>query len=182
MQRRGQYRRWASEREQDTLLPVFRQYCPVCRKSRGVLAAFLRPYARHVTLLRETVARARVLGETLARAHARVATDANRVSLRTVQRWWAQTRQRAPAARDALAEQVVTLFPAVNPVDVVATAEDVVATAEDVVATAEDAVATLLRLGRGRQQRWVRAAPDRQAWSIGLFGLCNVQGWVDGLL
>ncbi len=175
MQRRGQYRRWASEREQDTLLPVFRQYCPVCRKSRGVLAAFLRPYARHVTLLRETVARARVLGETLARAHARVATDANRVSLRTVQRWWAQTRQRAPAARDALAEQVVTLFPAVNPVDVVATAEDVVATAEDV-------VATLLRLGRVLQQWWVRAAPDRQAWSIGLFGLCNVQGWVDGLL
>lgn len=170
-QRRGQYRRWASERRRDVHLTVFRQYCPTCRTTRGVLPAFLRPHARFVTLLRETVARGRALwGDTLERAHARVAAESGGVSRRTVQRWWAETRRRAPVARDALAEQLVQLFPAVNPLGV------------EAAGPAGEAVAALLHLGQAfRRQFWSRTN-DRRAWSVGLFGLCNAQGWASPML
>lgn len=171
LQRRGRYQRWASERRRDVRLTVFRQYCPECGKCRGVLPAFLRPYARYVTLLRETVARARALcGDTLERAHARVSTEDGGVSRRTVQRWWAEIQARAPVARDALAEQLVRLSPAVNPVDVVAEGP------------IGDAVVALLHLGRAyRRQFWARMA-DRRAWAVGLFGLYNAQGWASLML
>lgn|GEM_PF-6638944 len=85
------------------------------------------------------------------------------MSRRTVQRGWSQTKQRAPQAGDVLARAVVTMLPAVNPVDVAA--------------TAGDAVATLLDLRRAlRRSVWALAA-DRRAWSVGPFGLCNVRGW-----
>lgn len=167
--RHGQYRRGAIDRHGEQRIPVYRQRCPKCGKTFAVLPAFVRPWTVVATLVREAVVRSHYArGQPLS---ALVEQFADVASARTVLRWLAEARARSVWVLIPVSEAILSLFPGIDPTSLLPAAH-----------TAASSVSGLLRLGEFyRRLSWARQ-PDRHAWTVGLFGLCNARAWAPSWL
>jgi hypothetical protein len=88
------------------------------------------------------------------------------VAARTLQRWLAQARARAPAVLTDLSTAILELFAGIDPTGLLPAS-----------ATADANLRGLLKQGEVyRRLSWARQS-DRSERTVGLFGLCNGRGW-----
>jgi hypothetical protein len=162
--RHGCYQRGVLSHRTVQRVPIYRQRCPRCGRTFGVLPGFLRPWRVEVTLVREAAVRSHYArGRPLS---ALVEQFSDIASARTVLRWLAEARARSEAVLGPISEGILDLFPGIDPTALL-----------PAVRSPTSGVTGLLRLGDFyRRLSWARH-PDRCAWAIGLFGLCNARGW-----
>jgi len=116
MRRHGRFWRWVFTARQKAHIPIYRWFCPSCRKTCSVLPDFLRPYARFITLVREAVVRGRLRRglpwSTLAQ---RLSSPAvSWLSEKTLRRWLGRARDLAGEWSQCLAERVLNFWPATD--------------------------------------------------------------------
>lgn len=116
MRRHGRYWRWVATRRCLSRIPIYRWWCPTCRRTCSVLPDFLRPYARFVTLVREAVIRRR-LQQGLPWAdlvHRASSVAVSLVSEKTLRRWVRRTLEAAGEWGQFLAQHILEVWPAVD--------------------------------------------------------------------
>lgn len=112
MQKHGKYCRTAVTNRRVYTVPVYRWRCTGCGKTTSVMPDFLAPYAQFVSVVREGVLRRHLRGLTVREIAARMGSLAvSGLSERTVARWLAQVRKRAPVWAVALSEHLLRLQP-----------------------------------------------------------------------
>ncbi|BAD41706.1 MAG: DUF6431 domain-containing protein [Symbiobacterium sp.] len=113
MRRHGRYWRWVFTAHQKAYIPIYRWWCPGCRKTCAILPDFLKPYARFITLVREAVVRGRVRRglpwSTLARRLS--SPTVSWLSEKTLRRWLVRARALAGEWSQYLAERVLRFWP-----------------------------------------------------------------------
>lgn len=97
-------------------LPIYRRFCPDCRKTFGLCPCFLRPYSHFALPVHEAAARLLVQGRSPEHIAERLCLgpQTGGVSGRTVLRW--QRRLKAVAANwtGSLSERILSLSPGVD--------------------------------------------------------------------
>jgi hypothetical protein len=88
LHKHGRYNRSVTTKQEIIQIPIYRQYCPDCRKTISVLPDFLVPWARFATWVREAAMIRRRMGFTYRQTIESTTTVALRYSRRTLNRWW----------------------------------------------------------------------------------------------
>jgi Domain of unknown function (DUF6431) len=107
LHKHGRYWRGFATKKEVTRIPVYRQYCPVCRITISILPDFLVPWARYTTWVRESAMTRKHKGFSWRQTAESTTTPPVRYSRRTLKRWWARHLQRVADAALWLAGQFV---------------------------------------------------------------------------
>ncbi len=88
MHKHGCYYRTAAMRGRAIKIPIYRWYCPSCKKTLSLLPDFLIPWARYTTVMREIAVRRKMEGKSFAQIADLISSKAVAVSRCTVKRWY----------------------------------------------------------------------------------------------
>lgn len=113
LRRHGHYFRQAVFGVKLYRIPIYRRFCPRCRRTFSLCPCFLRPYSQFSLPVHEAVARLLVQGKSphaLAESLCR-GTQAGGIAGRTVQRWQSRWKAGASELLNALSERALSLSP-----------------------------------------------------------------------
>jgi len=112
LRKHGRYHRKVIMAEGIVEIPLYRGYCPRCRRTGAAMPAFLKPYARYPADLREKVLEAHIAdGRTWREAGDLVFATAMAPVRKTLVRWARDAETIAVSATTLLAEYVTRLEP-----------------------------------------------------------------------
>lgn len=107
MHKHGHYQRTVTTKHQTFTIPVYRWFCPQCRRTLSLLPDFLIPWARFTTMVREASVVRRLQGFSFNRITQTVATFQISISVSTIKRWWRWHLHQAPLASLWLAAKLI---------------------------------------------------------------------------
>lgn len=108
LHKHGRYLRAVATKSGIVQIPIYRQLCPVCRKTVSLLPDFLVPWARYATWIREAAMTRRQNGFTWRQTAESTFAIAVCCSRRTLKRWWQRYLVRAASAALWIAGQLVS--------------------------------------------------------------------------
>lgn len=112
LHKHGRYWRTAVTGRKGYRVPIYRWRCSGCGATVSVLPDFLAPYAQFASLVREGVMRRHLRGLTVVEIAARACSAVvSGLSLRTVARWLAKTRQAATEWTQVLTARLLLMQP-----------------------------------------------------------------------
>jgi len=115
LRKHGRYHRKVIMAEGIVEIPLYRGYCPRCRRTGAAMPAFLKPYARYPADLREKVLEAHIAdGRTWREAGDLVFATAMAPVRKTLVRWARDAETIAVSATTLLAEYVTRLEPTLD--------------------------------------------------------------------
>ena len=100
LHKHGRYWREVVSKHEIIRIPIYRRYCPTCRKTISLLPEFLIPWARYTTWVRESAMARKHKGFSWRQTAESTTAPNVRYSRRTLKRWW--TRHLSRAASVAL--------------------------------------------------------------------------------
>lgn len=107
LHKHGRYLRSVTTKHEIVQIPIYRQYCPVCRKTVSLLPDFLVPWARYAVWVREAAITRKQKGFSWRQAAESTTASIVRFSRRTLKRWWARHLLRSASAALWVAGQLI---------------------------------------------------------------------------
>lgn len=98
LHKHGRYWREVVTKQEVIRIPIYRWYCPICKKTISLLPEFLIPWARYATWVREAALKRKHKGFSWRQTVESTTSPAVRCSCRTLKRWWARHLRRAANA------------------------------------------------------------------------------------
>jgi len=99
MHKHDHFHRLACTKGRSFNIPIYRWYCPSCKKPLSLLPDFLIPWARYTTLVREAAIARKIKGQSFGHIALTITKGAMSVSRCTIKRWWQRhLRQIAPVS------------------------------------------------------------------------------------
>lgn len=107
LHKHGRYWRTVAAKKEVFVIPIYRCYCPTCKKTISLLPEFLIPWARYTTWVREAALTRKRKGFSWRQVTESTTAPSVRYNRRTLKRWWTRHLHRAADAALWVAGQFI---------------------------------------------------------------------------
>lgn len=107
MHKHDYYHRMVAMKRRAFKIPIYRWFCPACKKTLSLLPDFLILRARHATIVREATVQRRMKGQSFSQIVESITSRAVMVSRCTVKRWYKRHLSQAEKASLWIAKKLI---------------------------------------------------------------------------